>query len=450
MSRTSGPFVRGGPCDHRRGTSSPVGRRRSNRTLFSIAVVMALVLAACSAGSEGSNNGGGGGTTTRGVTDTEIKIGGLAALTSPQGGYTGVDVGAKARFERANREGGVNGRQINYIGVKDDGEDPTRNLSQGRELVQQDGVFAIAPVVTQGLLPQTTDIFEQEKVPFVGWGFMPGFCGSQYGFGFNGCITPPSGDLANTSTAATLVDALKLGDGDTVALQGYDAEGGRLGVDALKAAFTNAGLEVVYTDTSMPTTDATDFTPFVQKIMTSANGQPPTAVAMVTLFNNTVGLTGSLNAAGYKGATMNYLTYVPGLLENQQTVASAIDGTYVNTQWLPQEFGGPAIQQVQDDLKAIGEDPTIGFATSIGYWSADVLVQMLDAAGKDLTAESFAEAVNGGWTYEPLGDPMGIGPVQYPRDHDQPTPCAALVQVKGTNYEPVLPLSCYDVIKVGG
>src|SRR5262245_32344053 len=45
---------------------------------------------------------------TRGITDTEITVGGLAYLTSPNGSsMAGTELGAKARFERANAEGGV-------------------------------------------------------------------------------------------------------------------------------------------------------------------------------------------------------------------------------------------------------------------------------------------------------------------------------------------------------
>jgi ABC-type branched-subunit amino acid transport system substrate-binding protein len=429
------------------------------RSLRWLALLLALVLfgAACGdddsgttdAGSSGGETAGGGGGSSRGVTDTEIKIAGLAAMTSPQGGYPGADIGAKARFERANREGGINGRKIDYLGVKDDGEDPTRNLDLARQLVQQDEVFALAPVIGQGLLPQSSDFLEEQKVPYVGYGFMPGFCGTKFGFGFNGCVSPPGGDISNSSLSDTLVKALDLDETSSVAIIGYDADPGRTGNMLLKAAFENAGVRVVLDDATVPTTDTTDFTPWVQKIMSADDGDPPTAVALITLFNNTIGLTGALKDAGYEGATMNYLTYVPGLLESQQQVAAAIDGAYVNTQWLPEEFGGSAIEQIKDDLEAIGEDPSIGFATSIGYWSADVLVQMLEAAGPDLTPERFDEVINGGFTYEPTGDPMGIGPMEYPRDHDQPAPCAALVRVNGTKYEPVLPMDCYEVIQVG-
>jgi branched-chain amino acid transport system substrate-binding protein len=441
-------------------------RWRSRHALAALTSV-ALLAAACGDDDEGGDSGtattggsattGGTGTTgesgssgpARGVTETEIKIGGLAALTSPQGGYPGADIGARARFERANRDGGVHGRTINYVGTEDDGEDPARNLDLARQLVQQDEVFALVPVLGQGLLPQSSDFLVGEQVPFVGWGFMPGFCNNSFGFGFNGCVSPPDGSTSNTSLSDTLVDHLSLDSSSSVAVIAYDADPGRTGAAQLTAAFENRDVRVVLDDSTVPTTDTTDFTPWVEKIMTADDGQPPTAVAMITLFNNTVGLTGALRAAGYEGATMNYLTYVPGLLEGQPQVAAALEGTYVNTQWLPEEFGGSAIDQIKADLEAVGEDPTIGFATSIGYWSADVMVQMLEAVGPDLTPELFDEVINGGFVYEPTGEPNGVGPVEYPRDHDQPTPCAAMVQVSGTAYEPVLPMSCYEVIPVG-
>jgi branched-chain amino acid transport system substrate-binding protein len=430
-------------------------KRRYGRIVAALAVI-ALLAAACGDDDDatGTNDEGGessqdGGGTARGVTDTEIKIGGLTAMTSPQGGYPGADIGAKARFERANREGGVHGRTIDFIGVKDDGEDATRNLDLARQLVQQDEVFAITPVIGQGLLPQSSDYLAEQKVPFVGFGFMPGFCGNDFGFGFNGCVSPPGGDISNSSLAGTLVEALDLDESSSVAIIGYDADPGRTGNMLLKAAFENRGIRVVLDDATVPTTDATDFTPWVQKIMSADDGEPPTAVAMITLFNNTIGLTGALRDAGYDGATLNYLTYVPGLLEAQPQVAAALQDSYVWTPYLPEEFGGTAIDQVKEDLEAIGEDPTVGFGAALGYWMADVLVAMLEATGPDLTPERFDEVVNGGFTYEPWGDPPGIGEMEYPRDHDQPAPCAALVQVKGNVYEPVLPLTCYEVFDVG-
>ena len=65
--------------------------------------------------------------------------------------YGGADIGAKARFQRANDAGGVNGRKIDYIGFADDGGDPTAGSTAATKLVEQDGVFAVVPTVTPDL-----------------------------------------------------------------------------------------------------------------------------------------------------------------------------------------------------------------------------------------------------------------------------------------------------------
>src|SRR5262249_21880129 len=67
-----------------------------------------------------ASGGAGGGWGAEGATATSIKVAGLgdAAL------YGGADVGARARFQRANDGGGVNGRTIDYLGSSDDGGDP--------------------------------------------------------------------------------------------------------------------------------------------------------------------------------------------------------------------------------------------------------------------------------------------------------------------------------------
>ena len=55
-----------------------------------------------------------------GITPTSVKVGGLGWALE----YGGADVGARARFARANASGGVNGRTIDYVGFRDDGGDP--------------------------------------------------------------------------------------------------------------------------------------------------------------------------------------------------------------------------------------------------------------------------------------------------------------------------------------
>src|SRR5688572_802143 len=158
----------------------------------------------------------------RGVTDTSITVGGISQLQN----FTGIDVGAQARFDRANEEGGVNGRTIEFVGVRDDASDSTANLSLTRELVESDEVFAVLPVASANFLPQSTDFLVENETIFMGWGFMPGFCGPN-GFGFNGCLIG-NGIVDGYPYNSSLVDgAIELAGGTD-----FDATGLTLGIIA--------------------------------------------------------------------------------------------------------------------------------------------------------------------------------------------------------------------------
>jgi branched-chain amino acid transport system substrate-binding protein len=85
----------------------------------------------------------------------------------------------------------------------------------------------------------------------------------------------------------------------------------------------------------------------------------------------------------------------------------------------------------------------VSTGVSIGYWSADVFLQMLQAAGKNLTPETFAAAMNKDFTYKPPFNPPGVGAVSFPRDKNEPTPCAAMIQVQGQRYALKAPMACY-------
>ena len=424
-----------------------------------LGLVVALLLAACGesgdddasgSGDSGGSGSSAGGGAVRGVTDDEIVIGGIAPLTSPSGGYPGADIGAKARFERVNDEGGIHGRTIKYLGTEDDNEDGTKNLDLARQLVQEDDAFAIVPMLGAGFLPATSDFLNEEQVPSVGWGFMPGQCGedTDYGFGFNGCIQPPGGKVVNTSLAAQIVEELGGGDGLTVAIVSDDTANSTDGLKTVKGAFLAEGADVVYAKPNVPTSEQVDYTPFVQDVMTSNDGGPPDLVVFNSLFANTVGITAGLRGAGYEGETLNYIAYVPGLLEQSPDVAAALDGSYVSTQFLPTEFGGDAIDQLEADVAAVDPDATVTLATALTYWMADVFVQMLDEVGPELTPARFGEVVNGGFTYEPEGDPSGLGPLSYPEGHGEPAPCSALVKITGTTYEPVAELTCFENVPI--
>lgn len=102
---------------------------------------------------------------TSGVTEDTVTIGTHTPLTGPAAaGYSSISAAATAYFAYLNDQGGIHGRDIEYI-VKDDGYNPATTQTVVRELVQEDEVFAI--VNGLGTAPHTAvlEYLNQNKVP---------------------------------------------------------------------------------------------------------------------------------------------------------------------------------------------------------------------------------------------------------------------------------------------
>jgi branched-chain amino acid transport system substrate-binding protein len=405
-----------------------------------LALSVSIVAVGCSKSHTSASGGAAG--AVRGVTKDTITIGGLGEASV----YAGLADGARARFERANRGGGIHGRTVKYVGIKDDGSDAGRDLDVTREMVDSSGVFALAPVVSQVFLPQSSDYLAQKQVPFVGWGFMPGFCGNAFGYGFNGCLI---GDrYMNSALTDPVLDAYAKQSGKPVsqirvAIQAGNDITGKSGARQYADTAKRRGAAVVYNQQNLPTdTQTTDYSPFARPVAASK----PDVVYASIRFADVVGFTTALRQAGFHGPVVNFVTYVPGLLSSQPDLAKGLEGSWVNTQLPPSESGSAAVRQVADDLKAIGKQPFVTLGASVGYWSADVLVQQLQAAGRDLTPQTF-QAAMAHFTYKPLAG--GIGPVTFPQDQHQATPCAAVVSIVKSAYEVLSPMKCYESYQAG-
>ena len=76
---------------------------------------------------------------TVGVTDDTIKIGHTNPYSGPASSYSVIGKLQQAYFAMVNREGGIKGRQIDFISL-DDGYSPPRTVEQVRKLVEQEQV----------------------------------------------------------------------------------------------------------------------------------------------------------------------------------------------------------------------------------------------------------------------------------------------------------------------
>jgi branched-chain amino acid transport system substrate-binding protein len=360
----------------------------------------------------------------------------------------GASTAAKARFEQANANNELPcGRKINYLGFADDGGTPDQNLSDIRRFVQSDHVFAISPVVSP-FVESGGVYINQQRVPTVGWGVSAAFCAtpsnysSQYLFGFNGCIVPPV-PTYETPINGPVVAKLFKGQtkGKTAAVIGDNSDTSKAGVTTISVQFVDAGFKLVYQQNPMPGPPAqvTDFTPYVQALMTSSGGNPPDVIFISSGPTAAFPLSKALRQAGYKGVIV-HTTYAPNL-----AAESATDNVILNTASV--ESSAPAMAQIVSTLKAAGLT-TIGEPELYGFFSADMLVQILKKVGPDITPERFQQMASS-FTYQ---IPDVVGPTYYPAGFQAGAPCGEMVYSDGTKWTVSVPYSCaaYDLKKENG
>jgi len=412
-----------------------VKRRRwiASATVIATASAFGLV-GALSSGTAGARVG-----QARGVTSTSINVAGL----SQQADFTANElrIGATARFQLENNKGGVFGRKINYVESADDQGSVTVALSEAQRLVEQDQVFAIVPVLSP-YVDQAGPYLAQQHVPFFGWGIDAAFCKNPYAFGFTGCIVPPPSITTTGTTWGALINAYFKSHGSpngakgkTAAVISEDNATGKTGAIVIEAQVKKAGFKAVYVQSTLPPIPPGDYSPYVNAMLTSANGKPPDAIFLTTSQSNTLQLVQKLPAAGYKGVLTNAVLYDP-------RAVALTKGNFEFVQFdVPEDTTNASMQQIVKNIQAVG-GPNVQITQGMisAYFSADSFVAVLKKVGKNLTPEAMAAAMKS-FTYQ---IPTVIGPTKYPVSQTQGMPCGTLVGSDGTKYSVVVPYTCYQ------
>ncbi|MEV4379554.1 ABC transporter substrate-binding protein [Streptosporangium sp. NPDC049644] len=405
-----------------------------------IGLVAAAALAAGGCAAEQKAAGGGGSEGAAGVTATTVKVGGVLTKTSASGYSTkDAEIGARARFQRANEAGGVHGRTIEFIGAEDDNQDAAKGDAAAKKLVQKDRVFALVPVHAPNFGGAT--FLEQQGVPWFGWATGPQWCGTKTGFGYNGCLAPQPGAGSQTWWGNQMAELIGGSAGKSVYVQTSDSSGSKYGGKTISQSFEAAGFELVGLNSGLPAAaPPPDWLPYVNKIMTSDDGGPPDLVVSIiagTKFN--VGLYGALKKAGYKGLISDATSYDAAILADP-AIAQALEGVIAAPMFEPFESQAPEIAQLRADVEKAAPGTRLTQHLAIGYWAADIFLKILEQTGKELTRERFLAAANGSFDYR---NP-GFGRIRYPKDHTEPNGCGALVKLEGGAFKVAKNMKCFD------
>jgi len=341
----------------------------------------------------------------------------------------GAEIGAQARFARANARGGVAGRAIEYAGTETDGGDPARDTAAVQKLAAS--VFAIVPAATGAL---DTAALAQARLPFFGAADTIGWDANRFGFGFVGAQAALQTRVVSPAWGAQLRSLLGTAQGAAVTVVVDDnvlgaarAEQARL---SLRAARFVVAAPVVL---PAPPTPLPDLAPVATSITTAA----PAAVLLLTSSATTSALAAQLTGLGFTGTVgVSDAFYLP-------TVPGIANGLTVLVPYAPFEQSTAANRRLAADVERFAPSTVLTPGIAAGYWSADAFLAVLAKVGKRLTAARFLAAANGGFSF---GVPGTVGTSTWPAMHSQPVPCGALVQSDGSRYLVAEQYRCSDPV----
>jgi len=335
------------------------------KTTMRVAVAVAAIAAASAASAQ-----------QRGVTASEVTFGMHTDLSGVAATY-GVSSsnGVKMRFEEINEAGGIDGRKLKVI-VEDQGYQVPKAVQACNKLINRDKVFAfVAPLGT----PMNNACFKDQFAAGVPNLFPLTAARSMY----------EPFERLKFYGAASYVDQIRSGINYFVKNKGVknvcvmyqDTDFGKEILEGAKEQTEKLGIKIVETTAHKPTDQ--DFTAPITKLREAKCE----LIAMGTIVRDTIVPYTTARKAGWDnviflGSAATYDLVVGA--------APGMDGFYgMGLTEMPYADSSVATVKkfVADYKKRFNIDPNIGAV--YGYVAADLTVQGLKNAGKNLTTDSF-------------------------------------------------------------
>ena len=314
----------------------------------------------------------------QGVTADTITIGQSAALSGPAAELgREMKIGAEAYFNYINQNGGVNGRKIKLISI-DDGYEPERAKANTIKLITEDKVLALFGYVGTPTSNASLPIFTEAKVPFIG-----AFTGAQ------SLRDPLNRYIFNVrasyfdETEEIVGHLVQQGVKQIAVFYQNDAYG-KAGLAGMERAMKKRNMEI--TATATVERNSLDVASAVKTL--SKNN--PAAVVMISAYKSCGAFIKEMKKANSFPQFWNVSFVGSKALANEL----GDDGRGVQISQVvpfPWENGMPVVRDYQ---KKMGGDENASFTSLEGYIAAQVLVEGLKRAGKNLSRESLRDSLS--------------------------------------------------------
>jgi branched-chain amino acid transport system substrate-binding protein len=335
----------------------------------------------------------------RGVTAGEVTFGMHTDLSGVAATY-GVSSsnGVKMRFEEVNAAGGINGRKLKVI-VEDQGYQVPKAVQACNKLINRDKVFAfVAPLGT----PMNNACFKDEFAAGVPNLFPLSAARSMY----------EPFERLKFYGAASYVDQIRAGIQYFVKNKGVknvcvmyqDTDFGKEILEGAEQQTKKLGIPIAEKTAHKPTDS--DFTAPITKLREAKCD----LIAMGTIVKDSIVPYTTARKAGWNDVIFLGSAAVYDLVVG---AAQGMDGFYGMglTEMPYPDSEHPKVKAfVETYKKKFNVDPNIGAV--YGYVAADLTVQGLNNAGKDLTTDSFVKGLESIKDYHDIfnGPPVTFGP----------------------------------------
>ncbi|MEL6752160.1 MAG: ABC transporter substrate-binding protein [Pseudomonadota bacterium] len=320
----------------------------------------------------------------QGVTDTEIKIGGNHDMSGIFAAFSAPAVqAANMVFDEVNAAGGVHGRKITYI-VEDHGYQMPKAIAGLNKLLNSDQVFAMLLSLGTPMNIAAFPLQEAKGVPNVS----PLSAARQ--------MNEPFSPLRYAGTASYYEQILKgapwlakeKGVSKLCSMYLPTDFGKEIQQGTVDAAAADDGLEFVSETTHKP--DDADFVGALQKL--KADGCQVVTLALGV--RQAITVSGTAKKLGLDD--MFFMNASAGFHTVMAKVPGGVtEGMYASAGWadLLSRMDNPEVAKFFKDFTEKTGEQLPGTGAVLGYSAAKTMVKALEAAGKDLTPESFQKAM---------------------------------------------------------
>lgn len=340
---------------------------------------LSLLLAACGGSESGEQNSSA--IQNRGVTDTEIVLGVSTDLSGPTAIWgVGATNAARMRFDEANSKGGVHGRQIRYV-VEDTSYQVPKAISAANKLIHRDNVLAMVLSVGTPLNNAVMPIQFAENVP----NLFPISGGRQMVEPFHRLKFTQRGIYYDEVRASVKYFIEKQGK-QTACVIYQDTDYGSEIYAGAKDQMAAMGGELAAVSAHKPTD--TEFTSAILRLK-NANCD---LVLMGTVHRDTILVLDAARKMGWTG-----VAWVGNNAAYAQVIADQASGqgyySFVHMAKLyADDDMSPAVRAWWNKYVELYSDEP-GLAAMEGYRAADLTVEALQRAGRDLTTEGLVQAL---------------------------------------------------------